>query len=508
MLAALAAPALAPSNGSANERDPDFHGFYLFTFDRYGELTSIAERDLALEELARHKVDRIVVVSYGWANDGELSYGAYQDLLKRLSHGRAQNERVAVIGVGWDSSLTGFRKLMNDFLPLPIVADSIAYLPDGVLFPLSFWSKAAMADRIGYGGLRATLNQLFDYAYPDGKDAPEIYLVGHSFGTRVLSGLMAQELRTIDVRAEPFRARHRVKGAVLFQPALIESNLDEDATYPLLITQSRHDHANGFLFPLANVVPNSFIYTTCEALLQKRVFTAVEGAVRRASDGRVAPPSDAGEAHDAPPEREAPAWEHLPLTSYRDTRRASIELLTFPAAVAGSVVFTPLAYLYAQGHELATRPVSHVLDTLAQLPLVEIPVDALSRLSGRSVAFGERSKGFFELGGLNEAAGRLATPRWALGGRQRVYSMAEMHEAARTQKCGLPVCSGVLLVDASDVVRQGAFGDLGNPWLDYTLGWLDLSGAHADFTNPEVLELGRYVVRPLERAQESADSRP
>src|SRR5688572_27531620 len=86
VLAGLTVLSLAPSRSAAEERDPDFHGFYLFTFDRYGELTSIAERDLALEELARHKVERIVVVSYGWANDGELSYGAYQDLMKRLSH--------------------------------------------------------------------------------------------------------------------------------------------------------------------------------------------------------------------------------------------------------------------------------------------------------------------------------------------------------------------------------------------------------------------------------------
>jgi hypothetical protein len=45
----------------------------------------------------------------------------------------------------------------------------------------------------------------------------------------------------------------------------------------------------------------------------------------------------------------------------------------------------------------------------------------------------------------------------------------------------------VFVIDASRQVRHGAFGDLENPWIDFTVGWLDPIGAHADYRSPEVV---------------------
>ena len=46
------------------------------------------------------------------------------------------------------------------------------------------------------------------------------------------------------------------------------------------------------------------------------------------------------------------------------------------------------------------------------------------------------------------------------------------------------------MVDASQIIHEGALGlDQNNPLVDYTIGWLDMMGAHSDFKNPEVMEL-------------------
>ena len=139
LLAALwiACCAVAVSTPARADEATDFHGFYLLSFDRYGRLTNPYELDIAMSELTAHReVERIAIVAYGWANDGEASLGAYEALL----HGILEElpGKTAIIGIGWDSSQTGIRKLLNDVVPLPVLADSAAAIPDRVLFPLSF----------------------------------------------------------------------------------------------------------------------------------------------------------------------------------------------------------------------------------------------------------------------------------------------------------------------------------------------------------------------------------
>jgi hypothetical protein len=158
---------------------------------------------------------------------------------------------------------------------------------------------------------------------------------------------------------------------------------------------------------------------------------------------------------------------------------------------------TPISYVYGQARGLLSNPVDHVMDTLAQLPVVEIPVDGLSHLVGREVPWGERGKGFFNLGPINEAVGRMASPTVKGGEIPHSYSPVELHKvSAEETSCGLPRCEGVVFVDASDIISKGLFGDLNRPLIDYTVGWFDLIGAHGDYRNPEVVELMRLVINP------------
>jgi hypothetical protein len=150
-----------------------------------------------------------------------------------------------------------------------------------------------------------------------------------------------------------------------------------------------------------------------------------------------------------------------------------------------SIAAIPIGYIYTQGHGLVTQPVTHIMDTLAQIPLVEIPVDGLSHALGREIPWGQRGKGFLMLGGLNEGMGRLIPPAM-IGSQVPIYSLSDI-----SQMEGPP--NGVFVVDASDIVKTGAFGlDQSKPLVDYTLGWFDPMGAHSDFKTSEFKPLLRW----------------
>jgi len=411
----------------------------------------------------------------------------------------------AFIAIGWDSSQTGFRKLFGDLSPFPVLAATLAFVPDTLLFPISFWSKAALADRIGYGGLRTALNDIFGSAYPEGRGHPDLYLLGHSFGTRVLSGLMQDRLALLPVEGEPFRSAPWVRGAAMIQPAAALPNLHRQADYPVLVTQSRHDHANGALFPLANLVANTYSFTSFEGIFRHRVLPVLSAPVGATADATVDATNRVTGLRipDPTPEHPEQLWDPFGLDALRRPydhaifvlERGLAEGVSVPFALLYSAVTTPVNYVYGQMLGIVRNPLDHVMHTLAQLPLVEIPVHGLGRLIGRDVAWGARSKGFLELGLLSESAGRVFVEPWAAPRDLPVFSL-QAFERLPTQDCGLPVCEGVFFVDASPIVRTGIFGaSLERPLVDWTLGWLDPIGAHADYRNPAVVELmGRAVL--------------
>ena len=387
-----------------------------------------------------------------------------------------------------------------------------------------------MADRIGFGGLRGALNQLFTAAYPAGTRHPEIYLVGHSFGTRILCALLTDRIGIQTVGAEPFASRAQVRGALLIQPALAAANLPPGPLdFPLVITQSEHDHANGFLFPIANLVVNAYSFTAAEAVIQQRLFAPVEKTAKSAAKsagsvlqrgGRIlggrteqdaAPsPEDAAAEPGAEPKPGAARRLLLkplqfPAQAYRATRRTSAELLGIPGAALLSLTAAPLQYVYTQGVGLATHPVDHVMDTLAQVPGVEIAVDWTGRAVGREVPWGRRSKGLLSLGSLHESLGRLATPAWSNRTSVELYMLkAFTAPTAAGSACALPRCSGVLLVDVSDDVGGGWFGDLRKPWINASVGWLDLIGTHSVYSDPEITGLLKRLIRTSEDTPQGA----
>jgi hypothetical protein len=463
---------------------------YVLNFNAWGELLSPGERDLAIEQLARDRsVERIIIFSYGWGHDAESSHPFYRSMMSEIERNLPAGHirpRVAVIGIGWDSTQTGFRKLFNAIVPLPGLANTLAWPLDTLLFPISFWSKAAQADRIGFGGLRVTLNEIFS-VYENGDRHPEIYLIGHSFGTRIISGLMKASLGPINVSSNPFHSAPHVRGALLYQPALVGANLDHEANYPIMVTMSQHDHAVGFLYPVANVPLNAFGFTVFEALVQRLLLQPLQRGVeatRSTVTSVVTAPSRSKPEGDA--EAAEPHQPSMVEHTVHKTRRTVGEAVALPVNLVFTLVALPLDYLYIQTTGLVTHPVDHVMDTLAQLPLVEIPVDGLGRLVGKKVPWGRRSKGFFTLGSIHEGMGRLSPPL-AFYTDPRVYDPEDLDDVE-----GIP--NGVFVVDASELIREGSFGqDLSNPLADYTLGWLDPIAAHSDFTNPDAIALAAWM---------------
>jgi pimeloyl-ACP methyl ester carboxylesterase len=453
---------------------------YILTFDHWGVLTNPAELDYAIKELSEEKrVDKILILSYGWNQDGRQSYSTYRKLVDDLSSSDNNSSNWAVIAVGWDSSQTAFRKLLGDVMPLPAIGEAIAWLPDKLLTGLSFWSKAAYADRIGYGGLRTALNEIFTvYKTPD--DHPEIFLMGHSFGTRVIAALLSGTETSEKLKLEPFNSAEHIAGAVLAQPALVSRNIDKNAPFPVMVTMSSHDRAVGFLYLLANLPVNTYGLTNIELFIQRRIYDGIEDQI----EGTTSKVTSVLTKKEKKQNEES---FFRKSQTRKLSRRIIGETLALPVNFIFSIVAIPFGYLYTQGHGLVTQPVTHVMDTLAQIPLVEIPVDGISYALGREVPWGQRGKGFFELGGLNEGMGRLVPPAM-IGSQVPIYSLSDISQMKAPP-------NGVFVVDASNIIKRGAFGfDRSNHLFDYTLGWLDPMGSHSDFKNPEAMGLYKWFV--------------
>jgi hypothetical protein len=78
---------------------------YILSFDKWGVLTNPAELEYAIQQLRGDaSIERIILLSYGWANDGRKSYSTYRSLVDQLSDPEKKLSNVAVIAVGWNYS--------------------------------------------------------------------------------------------------------------------------------------------------------------------------------------------------------------------------------------------------------------------------------------------------------------------------------------------------------------------------------------------------------------------
>jgi hypothetical protein len=461
---------------------------YTISFDHHGDLVNPHEKSYAIEDIADKKIERIIVVAHGWATAGETSSARYVEIAQKIiaeSQTSPAWDRTAFIGVVWDSSQTGLRRWLNNLMPGPLLGDVLAFVPDLALFPFSFWSKASMADLIGERGLRAALDDLLAQSYAESGIRPELYLIGHSFGTRIIHGLLEaagpasapRPRGSVMNSLSSFFDLASVSGVLFVQPALSEARLDrlverhreltegEELPFPLIVAMNRHDHANGFLFPVANMLMN------VDAL------AAVSRLYR--SVGTRLTPRWIGER------QYEPFRSHILNSQW--FFKLYTELIQIPVTASSSVAL--LSYQYASTQlSLISSDINYLPDTLAQLPLVEVAMDQLSRGLGREVEWGRHSKGAFTMGASNESMGRMTRGGF---GRYTPESLAS------SLPCGLPVCGGVIPVDMSDHVDRGSWykWGLNEALVDYTLGWLDPIGAHSDYMNEPMYALLDRILR-------------
>ncbi|MDF0676883.1 MAG: hypothetical protein P0120_21490 [Nitrospira sp.] len=236
-----------------------------------------------IDSLKQKRPQRILILAFGWQHDRDeaTEYYIKEVLLPALSDLRnkeAQSDlddpsKWATICVSWDSKGTGLRKLLDDVVPQPGLTDVIATLPEYALLPLTYYAKATLADGLGPGALKTTLNMIFSNVYTDGTQ-PDLYLVGHSFGARVLTGLALDETRknSRDESHSQKSVTGKIKGMVLVEPAMTWWELPgtfkdrSEVNYPIVVVQSRHDYANSFLFPLASIPANFILPRACHQL--------------------------------------------------------------------------------------------------------------------------------------------------------------------------------------------------------------------------------------------------
>jgi hypothetical protein len=87
------------------------------------------------------------------------------------------------------------------------------------------------------------------------------------------------------------------------------------------------------------------------------------------------------------------------------------------------------------------------------------------------------------------------------------YTLAQLGPApADREGCPFPSCDGVVLVDLTDEVEGGLFGDLRNPWIGMTVGWFDLTGMHSAYADPKFTGLLLRVMRVDESTEPAAAS--
>jgi hypothetical protein len=237
---------------------------------------------------------------------------------------------------------------------------------------------------------------------------------------------------------------------VFFQPAASRFNLPEVEAgetnggrgYPCIVTQSRHDHANGMLFPVGNLILNSYSFTFATAKI----------------------------------DRILPRPENVASEAFRETS-------IFAASLVWTAFAIPTNYFNTQVNLIAHRRFDYLMDSLAQLPVVEVPVAALdpgpsesTQTQPSDLRWGSRTKGIFELGAPFESAGRMVSPELEEWSTEPVaLRHDEALERIRANR------KGCWYVDDFDHIDSDGSIDYNNRVSDFTIGWPDVVGAHNGF---------------------------
>jgi hypothetical protein len=401
---------------------------------------------------------RAVVLSLGWDHEPEDLWNEYIKLINECIGGRKkkqsettkgsatsgsdngpkENPPFTVFCILWNSSSRGLQRILKDVLFFPGLARFIAYVPDRILMPFSFWAKSLFASTIGARGLRDALEAYYIRGFEDKRKIfPPISLIGHSFGCEILTSLM-HDWKTAAGYEDMnmgFRYRGIVRSVCFIQPAVHLTylcNTDSLRSTTTLITTSRYDRALSTLYPFANAAMNT------------RLLAATL-------------------------DPDAPWLLNNPI---------GITAMTGIGLSIGSFF-----YVFHSGYIAGTSFGENFIDTLSVLPgtgqlLWSIDSDEKWR---------SRTKGLLDLGPFFESAGRgnprtilLKDPQPTMENIEDVISdRYKMHE-------------GICFVDASSVLVEGAYGQTMNRWWsEWIINWFDFIGAHSDFEKPEIYQLIR-----------------
>ncbi len=455
---------------------------YVLQFDANGRLVNFNTLFQAVNEIQQSAtasatnnggpVTNILVLSYGWNYDNTViedhydgllsNYDAYIQSASSLGPERSVGP-TAVICLSWPASYPTVVQLLSDFLPGTSTTRTIVL---DIFFPLSFWAKTSLADRVGYGDVQQALGYLCGQSY-HGDFQPNIYMVGHSFGCRVIASAMrekppsnkfafgsifnlftSKELSS-EATNDIAQFQSRIRGAVLIEPAMAKANLPgpkDCANFPVLVTQSRYDHVNSLLYPITALFFNGYWSAELDARFARSVYRKTIN------------------------EANAKWATHKWLVMLRPPL---LETLRVPFSVLDSLEIFPWSYLRGQWWELGPGHWSWrtnlLTSTLAQVPIVKIPVQ-LTLNSGYN-------KGIFDAGYYHESAARITFDREsALNPINTVDST--------NYPTALTLRPGVQFVDADELISRPSHKlklDYQNPWWNFTVGQLDPIGSHNDY---------------------------
>ncbi len=493
---------------------PDLPPIYVLQFDESGRLMNRGVLHDLIEDVSGKRFKKLVVASLGWNHDHssfeQVYSGMVQDYFRYLTNTLEQSEltklnqkstnEIAFVGISWRSSYTGFGETLKGLIPVDAAGNAISTIVDHAVFPLSVWSKSGLADRIAQRGLKYSLQYIYDELRDRGAEEPDLYLLGHSFGGRIMAGLLTPDYGStawnaldearfnrvgtdsatalpaflhedVQIRGNPyfltdkhdlltntFTFRTHLKGVLLVLPAITVASLPapSQCPCPVIVLQSRHDHLNGFLYPIANLPYSTSEHSSREGVLE-HTFHPDDGTYyTRGGTSRLSSRTDR-------------VW--------RSAAGFFLEIRDVGLNAAFSTIALPSSYVVGQfsGIRYSTSLRDNWLcHTLAQIPLVEIPTEAWDKTGTVG-----RRKGLFDFGPLLESAGRSAY-REVIDG-SNINEIAR--QLARQSNATNAITNRVYFVDAHRILRRSLLPgscDYECKALNYTLGWLDPIGAHAD----------------------------
>ncbi len=464
-------PNIKSKIGNAIDVDTEFKNLYFLAFDHEGRFTNPQEAARAIREIkADVKIKNIVILSLGWNHDRDDLPRTYQDLL-RAYYGYITNKypksletmkETAFFAISWESSLTGVSDAFADIIPT-VMAKNIGTVLSVPFQPLTVWSKSRAADKVGLEDLKEVMTEIMNQITTPQKDF-SVFMIGHSFGSRILTALSSSKLggiffEKLRVDDDNNKLLKSTKGMVLIQPALSPEDILSingfskypENNFPIVITESRHDHLNRFGFPIIQIP-----FNLSSIRFSDRLRNSLNDLIPK-------------------------EWQ------YSDTK-TTVNYDWYN--VVSNLVFAPFystaSYLHGQYDELTNRNWAYIPDTLAQLPLIEIPVEEINKLTSpqqkSDEIWGNRHKGLFSFGSIMESASTYQSIPKEQNSKP-VYDLEEILVMPEMPK-------GIIPIDASKEISFGLYGEnLNNPLWDYTIGWFDPLGSHIDYNNPKIYDL-------------------